>query len=192
METIPSKKINIKRTKAFTHESINSEAMQQQLSYTKRGLGGYFASKNSTMSGSGLTREEQVLLLPLILGIPVNDMSFWKLVDKYYTEINTTIPFGGVGLELEIALVKEQKLPISIDPKTGLAQRTKEGSLMLKTVVTAENMPISIDDYVKYRHALAHPHCGATPQEAHGNSLVQYYIEDPEAVTKSKVDQLEI
>jgi hypothetical protein len=186
-----SKKIVIKRARPFIHESINSEAMQQQLAYTRRGIGSYFASKNSTRSGSGLTVEEESLLLPLILGIPVNDMEFRKKVDLYYTNINTLVPFGAAGLELEVGQEKEWINPLTINDK-GLPKRSSEGSLVIKACVTADNMPINVDDYIKYRHGIKHPDTGATPQEAEGNKLMQYYVEDPDAVNKGKVDQLAI
>ncbi len=186
------KKIFIKRKRQFQHESINSEVMAQQLSYTKRGLGGYFSSKSSTRSGSGLTREEEIILLPLILEIPVTDPEFWKRVDKFYTEINTHVPFGAVGLELQVGQMKKFIMPIELDPKTNLPKRTADGSLIIKQAITPDNMPISVDDYIKFRHALKHPYCGGTPQEAEGNSLIQYYVEDPDAVLDSRVKQLDI
>ena len=169
---MPSKKIRIRRAQPFKHEQIDSEVMQEQLSFTKRGLGGYFASKGSKRSGTGLSSipsdkfgglSEEQFLMSKLLNIDPKGAEYYAKVDEYFMEINTLVPHGERGLELEIGL----------DDNTQL--------------VSAANTPFDIEEYIRYRHALKHPLCAASPEEAKGNQLYAYYMEDPEKVMENQM-----
>lgn len=189
---MPSKTIRLRRATPFVHEQINQPAMQEQLSYTFRGVGSYFKDKGSEKQGSGLTRVEEEILLPQILSLPINDVGFWKAVDRYYTDINTKIPYGENGRELEIGQEVENITPITIQPN-GLVKRDFEGKkILIKQAVTEKNLPLNVDDYIRYRHALCHPDVGPSPLEAKGNTSIQYYFEDLAVVQENKLAQLKI
>ena len=174
---MPSKKVFLKRGKPFIHEGMNNPQTAELLAFTKRGLGSYFKSKTSKLSGHGLTDQEVAVLLPSIISIPADNNEFLKNVELYYRNINTIVPYGTVGRELEIGLKEDNSIPIS-----------------------AKNFPIAVEDYIRYRHAIGspalgitgHPFCARSPEEAEGNSLVQYYVEDPEKVQNKELEELRI
>lgn len=165
---MPSKKIYFKCAKPFIHAGIKSEAAIEQLELAKRSMGSYFLNKHSTRKGTGLTTEEVELLLPQILDVRPTDLEFSKKVDLFYTEINTTIPYTR-GLELEIGLRVDNDAPVS-----------------------KENMPIALEDYVRYRHALSHPECAKSPEEAKGNQTIKYYFEDLEDTLERNLREEEL
>lgn len=175
-----SKKIYLKRRKPFIHEHMNSEIMEEQMSYTKRSLASFFESKTSTNSGSGLNPIEKKLLMPIVLGIDIGP-DFFKKVNDYYVEIDTKIPAGKKGLELEIGLLNDEKK---------LGERLYPESSTDLSI----NLPLNIDDYLRYRHALAHPLCAASPEQAEGHSLhvIWCYLEDPGVVMKNKLGDIEV
>lgn len=177
---MPSKKVFIKRNRPFIHEQLKSAEAQEYLSYSKRSIGSYYANKNSQRKGTGLTDEEVKLLLPQILDIRPDDIEFRKKVDLFYQEINTPIPFER-GLELEIGLEIDNKEAPTYYIETEVIDRDGKNIRNL-------NMPINVDDYIKYRHALKHPHVASSPEEAKGNQTVDYYVEDPERVMEAKVN----
>lgn len=180
---MPSKKVFIKCQRAFVHEQIRSEAALEQLSYAKKSLGSYFAGRNSVRKGHGLNDEELELLLPQVLDVRFDDLEFKKLVDRYYTDINTVVPYNDKGLELEVGLRLDNSKPITYTETKDLGEG-KTGTL--------RNLPLDVEQYVRYRHALGHPDCAASPGEAKGNGTIKYYIEDPDAVLAETVRSSEI
>jgi hypothetical protein len=104
--------------------------------------------------GSGLDFTEEALLLPNIIDYQENDRKFREAVRNYYSNLITRIPFLG-GKDLEIGLRKSNKEELS-----------------------ADNMPLNIDDYIRYRHALTHPEVAETREKARGNQLKKFYIYD--------------
>lgn len=175
-----SKIVYLKRTKPFVHESMHSEIMQEQLSYTKRSIGDYYASGSSDRPGTGLTVNEEKILLPALLGIEVNG-EFYEKLKKYYTEINTQVPHGQVGLELEIGLELDNSKPITF------SQKTSQG-------VDIFNMPLNLKQYLIYRHALGCSLTAPSPEAAEGAPADYYwfYVEDPKLVLQSKMGDVEI
>ena len=159
--------IYVKRSSPFVHDQINSEEMQQQLAETSKSIGSYFANKDSAELGSGLTPTEKQLLICAQLGISV-DLNFHAKVQTFYTDIYTKIPGGKVGLKLNIGLEDNAK-PLS-----------------------ATNMPVKLIDYIKYRHIIGYPNTALSPEAAKGNSIIEYYIEDPTKVLEISYKNNEI
>lgn len=178
---MPSKKVFIKSTRPFIHEQIRTEAAIEQLKNSKKGLGSYFANRNSTRQGSGLLEDEIKLLLPLILDIPATDLEFRKKVNLYYADINTVIPYEK-GLEVEIGLELDNEKSVNYIEEEVLEVEGKPTRIVKKY-----NTPINVEDYIRYRHALKHPYCAGSPDEAKGNSLMHFYVEDPEQTTKARL-----
>ncbi len=148
------KMVYIRRKKSFL------ETVQQAgASFFEDGrlsVGSYFASKNSPSIGSGLSINEQQLLLPAILNMSVEDRDFRKAVNSFYAEFFTPIPHGEEGLKLNIGLWASNDLPLSLD-----------------------NMPLNLTDYLRYRHAKGHPHVAGSEAEAKANGNKMFYIYDP-------------
>jgi len=94
-------------------------------------LGSYWDGK---IIGSGLTLEEMQFLLPSVIGIPANNPSFIKEVTKYYVDYE--VVFKGDSKE-------------SIDLAISLQDDSKP--------LSEKNLPVNIDDYLKYRFLRNHP-----------------------------------
>jgi hypothetical protein len=175
---MPDKFIYIKRAKPFIHEGLNTAAMRDIMASTKKGVGAFFKERDSVLSGTGLDDTEVNLLLPAVIGLAADKEGFLSKVETHYQNINTLVPYGDGGKMLNIGLKKDNNAPIS-----------------------KENMPIKLGDYIAYRHAYGrkakgeleeikgHPRVARTPEEAQGNSLIQFYFEDPELVLRGKIDK---
>ncbi len=50
-------------------------------------------------------------------------------------------------------------------------------------------MPIKVTDYIRYRHALAHPRVAQSPEEAEGQHNIWFYIQDKSLTNKKKSEQ---
>lgn len=148
-----SKTVTIFRAGSFLSRA-QGETVQDHFASSSVSVGSYFESANSSMVGSGLDFKEQELLMPILVDAPKEDREFRKLVRAYFEAINTKIPHN-TGCVLEIGLLESNDKPLSKD-----------------------NMPIDISDFVRYRHARAHPYMAQSMQEANSNPLKQYYIFD--------------
>src|SRR5690606_19206039 len=119
-----------------------------------RAVGPYYQGR---VPGSGLTFQEQKLLLPDVIGVEANDKDFRREVEKFYHEILTKIP--DAGIELEIGLENDNE-PLS-----------------------ESNMPLNIKDYVIYRHIINSPQVAKDKDTAdRWGHLKPFYIEDQEKV----------
>jgi hypothetical protein len=177
---MPSKRVYIKCARAFIHGQIHSDEALEQLNLSRKSIGSYFANKHSSRKGTGLNEDELKLLLPHLLNLSAESMDFRKEVDKYYTEINTNIPYKE-GIEVEIGLVLDNAKPVTwYEEHPDPFDATKQ--------IKVYNMPENLEDYVKYRHAKGHPHCAGSPKLAKGNPTIFYYIEDPDVTVQDAVD----
>jgi hypothetical protein len=128
------------------------------MSRSKKYVGSFFESTTSRIIGSGLTIAEQKLLLPEINGIEPTDKEFKKGVIVFYQEMATEVPYGN-GTKLEIGLEKSNEAELS-----------------------ADNMPLKIMDFLRYRHAKNHPRVGSDEDATIGDMLKDFFISDPEAL----------
>jgi len=131
-------------------------------SSNKESVGGYFEKGSSHKIGSGLSLEEEKLLLPEIIDTPADDRDFRKKVSEFFNELSTDVP-ADTGTSLEIGLLKDNSQPVG-----------------------KENMPISIMDFIRYRHALGHPFVTASKESGEGNMTKRFYIFDKEALQIKK------
>lgn len=111
--------------------------------------------------GTGLTPNEQKWLMPHVHGVETTDKDFRKATELYFHEILTKIP--PKGLKLEIGLD---------DPTAPLGP---------------DNLPISIIEFITYRHALGHPNVALTKEEADRLPTKHFYIVDPDQVSDSGI-----
>lgn len=154
-----SKKIKVFRNFTFSQMSQEDPEVKAWFNGSFMAVGPYYSGK---VPGSGLSFQEQRLLLPYILSVEANDKDFRKKVENHYHEVITKIPADGV--ELEIGLEDDSR-PLSED-----------------------NLPLNIKDYVSYRHIKHSPEVAENKDtaERYGH-LKKYYIEDTDAVTVENV-----
>lgn len=160
-----SKKITIHRKPGATQEQADLLAYY---ALTYHALGSYFEAGGSQKSASGLSYQEEAVLMPLLIDIPAEDKEFRRKVAIFNDEINTVIAHG-TGKTLEIGLTVNNNAPMS-----------------------AANLPLHPMDYLRYRHALRHPECGETKDAALGSMLKHYYIHDGNLESISEFSSLEI
>ncbi len=139
MQNENSKVIEIKRAQKFAHMNQNDPSVQTYISDSKISIGAYWESANRKRSATGLTKEETKLLLPDLIGVgPDDGVKLWNdAVEDFYASINTILP-----VKLEVGLERDNNQP----PSKG-------------------NMPIDLEDYIKYRHAIKHPATALTAAE---------------------------
>jgi len=161
-----SKQVTIFRAGSFLSRAQGADTLDF-FSSSKRSIDSYWESSSSKKIGSGLTFNEEAILLPHLLDVPAEDREFRKKVATFYIEISTPIPFDG-GRTLEIGLELDNEAPISYDPKNP----------------GKSNMPINIMDYIRYRHALKHPQVTDSKEKADGNAMKEFYIFDKTETSK--------
>lgn len=164
MEHINSHIVSIHRLGTFLSRA-QAKSSSTFFGSNKESIGGYFDKETSHKIGSGMTFEEEAILLPRIIDVPADDRDFRKKVTEFFNDLNTPVPENGV--ELEIGLTKDNNLPLCADKNN-------------------ENLPINIMDYIRYRHAKGHPWTSMTKEGGEGNQTKHFYIFDKEQVAKRK------
>lgn len=157
-----SRRISIFRTGSFLENA--QTGAQEFLSMSKKSIGTYFAGNLGSSVGTGLSFEEIDVIMPLLIDIPKDDRSFREGVTKFFSNISTKIPWQ-TGKEFEIGLLLDNGKPVTFVDELG-----------------KKNLPINLQDWVRYRHALKHPHVSPSKSAALGNMLAEYYIFDQSTV----------
>ncbi len=153
------KLIEVHRHFSLVEMSQDDPEVKAWLGASYRPIGPYYKDKTTA---TGLTFEEQKILLPTYLGIEATDKDFRRRVVNFYDEILTTVPKEGITLQI------------------GLEDSTKP--------LSETNMPLNIADYVKYRHIIGHRDVAASETEAKKNFGKRFYIHDPEEAVKGAVN----
>ena len=153
----PEKIVFIKRKQTFIEESNADPEVQEYFNMSYRAVGSYY-KQTGKQFGTGLTKKEEIILMPEITGFfpELDKREFRSAVNEYFRNINTKVP--PEGLRLNIALTNPEQ-PLSED-----------------------NLPVSIRDYVIFKHAATHPETGETQEEADMYQHKRFYIEDPDSV----------
>jgi hypothetical protein len=151
---MPSKVILIKQS-ATSLGARPTQAVELILGSAKWSIGSYYQGGGSKKIATGLTDSEIRLLMPNLILYPADDREFYKAVEQYFKEIVSTV--DSAGLSLEVGLEKDNYAP-----------------------VTADNMPLNIEHYVKYRHHREHPSVVANYTLAKANPLARFYVQDTE------------
>lgn len=166
-----SKKVTILRKSSFAESSQVNAA--EFMSMSKKSIGTYYESKSAVFIGSGLNFAEKDLLMPKMIDIPKEDRTFSAEVKKFFEGISTKVPYEH-GLELEIGMTIDNK-----KPPTYYVDEKITGEDGIEKTIRTYNWPINLMDFIRYRHALGHPHVAPSLAEAKGNVLIQYYVFDP-------------
>lgn len=154
-----SKKIKVFRNFTFSQMSQEDPEVKAWFNGAFMAVGPYYDGR---VPGSGLSFQEQRLLLPIVLSVEADDKQFRKTVENYYHELLTKVP--AAGMELEIGLEDDSK-PLS-----------------------ELNMPLNVKDFVAYRHLKGSPEVAPNRDiaEKYGH-LKKYYIEDTDALAVANV-----
>lgn len=145
-----------------TSDKANNEAVQDWMDMSSKQIGPYLKSHTAMIMGSGLEIHEIPILLPHVINVDPEEKEFRKTVHEFYNNLTTKIP-PNTGKTFEIGLLIDNSKPIS-----------------------KANLPINVEDYIRYRHAKSHPWVASSKSEAQANQLKYFYMNDPEAEVKSK------
>lgn len=170
MPTTETKHPNSRRITVFRTGSFLDNAQTQAadfMSMSKKSVGTYFASNLGSAIGTGLDFDEIDLLMPLVIDIPKDDRTFREGVTKFFSNIVTPIPYN-TGKELEIGLRLSNSQPLDYTEGEGAGLK--------------RNLPIHIQDYLRYRHLLKHPLVAASKLDAQNDMTKQFYIFDQASV----------
>lgn len=168
-----SKQVEIKRHYGFIHAANPDNEAKEYFDMAYKAIGSYFKVFGKIYA-SGLTRQEEEYLMPDLVGAyPEDRKEFREKVNNYFKNINTKIPAEGVKLEIGL-----------------------EGSATSIFNSKGEQVgnPINVEHYVKYKHALKHPHvCDSLEAAERMGNLAHFYILDKQEETKakSKINRLE-
>lgn len=164
---------NSKRITLFNAGSFLENAQtgaQDFMAMSKKSIGSYFSGTLGSSVGNGLSFEEIDVLLPLLIDVPKDDRTFRETVTTFYKNMATNVPFSS-GKELEIGLTLDNDKPIT--------WKNDEGKY---------NLPINLQEYIRYRHAKGHPWVAESKSAALGNMLKQFYIFDETAVNAENAE----
>lgn len=153
----PEKIIFIKRKQTFIEQANSDPEVAEYFNMSYRAIGSFYKSTGKQF-GTGLTKKEENLLMPEMIGFfaDLDKREYHRAVADFYRNINTKIP--PEGLRLNIALEQPDK------------------------ELGDENPPVSLRDYILYKHAAAHPETAANYEEAEMYQHKRFYIEDTDFV----------
>lgn len=170
---INSKEITIFRAGSFLSRAQGKD-IQDYFAESKVSIGSYFESETSSKIATGMSYEEEDLIMPHVVDAVPKDRDFRKKVSDYFIDLDIKIPFK--GRVFEIGLLGDNTQPVSID-----------------------NMPINVSDYIQCRVAMRHPHMAPSKEAAEANPVYQCYVFDKDVViekaglrTKEKDDALKL
>lgn len=157
-DTYRGKVVEVRRHFSLVEMSQEDPEVKAWLGMSYRAIGPYFKDK---ATATGLSFEEQRLLLPELLGIEASDKDFRKVVTKFYDEFVT--PISKDGLKLQVGL-QDENAPLS-----------------------DTNKPINLNDFIKYRHISGHNEVAKNKTEAEQIFGKRFYIFDPDKVSNDAV-----
>ena len=170
-----SKIIEIKRHYGFVQAANANEEVKGYFDMAYKAVGAYYKDFGK-VHASGLSRAEENLLMPELLGVyPEDRKEFRTAVNDYFKNMNTKIPAEGLKLE------------IGFEGSNSLGLIDKDGK-------PTGNMPIKISDYVRYKHAVGHPKVADTLEAAERmGQLAEFYLVDrvEESKKRSSINKLE-
>lgn len=151
----------VKKKFNMIHKAQVDPGLVDYLSQSKSSIGSYLRKNGNGEPDSGLSPKEENLLLPQILALPPEHLEFMQKKNRYYDKFTSDIPFQ--GLKLEIGLQKSNNQAVS-----------------------ETNMPISLEDYIRYRHIKGHPQVAESEKQAERHRHKTYYLEFPGEKTKEE------
>lgn len=177
MEHKNSRKITIFRAGSFLSRS--QKGMEDYFADTKQSIGSYWESSTSQRIASGLSFEEINILLPFVTEVNNTHPEFMKKVNEFYRDINTNVPYN-IGVTLETGLTQSNAKEISVE-------RTDKGEI----IPEKSNLPISLEDYLRFRQIKNHPEVAKNKEEADGNATKRFYIFDKYELQANNTKKME-
>lgn len=153
---VNSKVVTIFRSGSFLERSQGADAAEFLAMGTKS-IGSYFQNEHSQKVATGLTFDEEALLLPELIDTPADDRDFRKKLTDFYAGLSVKIP--AEGFELQIGLSTDNTKPLG-----------------------ERNRPLSTVDYVRYMMLKDHPWVAPNKEKADGQSRYNFYIFDPTSI----------
>ena len=163
-----SKQVTIHRLQPFHHEA--QKGLEDWFANANQSIGSYFKKGGSKRVETGLEDWEADELLSMMVNAESTDKDFKTKVEKYYIDINTKVPSD--GLPLEIGLKEDNSKPVIYKDENG------------KKIM---NLPVSMEDYLIYRHVIKHPFVAVGKEEGESNPLVKFFVEDKTKETNQMV-----
>ncbi len=157
----PEKIVFIKRKQTFIEESNADPEVQAYFDMSYRAIGSYY-KETGKQFGTGLTRKEENILMPELTGFypDLDKREFRASVNEFFRNINTKVPPEGLRLNIALEHPEEE--------------------------LSENNLPVSIRDYITFKHATQHPETGSTKDEADMYQHKRFYIEDPDSVLSNE------
>lgn len=168
---MPSKIIEIHRKPNFIQESNSGDAdVQEYFGMAFKAIGSYW-KEVGTVYATGMTRQEEDLLMPELLANldPVKENREFRLkVQEFFKNINSKIPPEGMKLE------------IGLESEGPMTTKTDKGEIILS------NPPLRLMDYIRYKHIVGHPHVAMNKDEGERYQHKQFYVVDKVKDTAGK------
>lgn len=161
-----SRKIRIKRKGSFITNAQGKE-VEEYYAGASQNIGSYWESSNSKRIASGLTMEEEAVLVPLAISVDRADREYMKSRDEFFAALEVKVP-PKEGIEFEI----------------GLEDNTKP--------VSKTNLPLDIHQYIRYRFASKHPWVSPSEVEARGNQLKYFFVHDENKAIAAAASEIDL
>lgn len=158
-------------------------------------IGSSFAP-NSKSHLSGLSFEEEELLLPSILGTDPKDIKWRNTVQNYWSSISVQVPSDGLGTDSLFGKVLEWEIEFS---DSRLADRYDKASLTEKGFISSKALTsknddgtfkarilIGIEDYVLFRYCLVYGRVANSAKDAMKSNRIFFYLYSKNEETKAE------
>lgn len=157
-----SRKIRIRRAGSFLSRAQGKD-VDDYFQNASLSIGSYFESSAANRIASGMTPNEERIVMPHLLGILANDREYLKMRNDYFAGVEVKVPHKE-GVEFEIGLNDNDK-PLADD-----------------------NLPLDLHSYVRFRCVSKHPWVAKNQEEADGNQLKKFFIHDEVKATQNQAN----
>lgn len=171
-----SKKVTIKRKPlASGFKTMNKIQFEDKMCK----IGASFRN-NDTLRG--LTPEEEIRLLPKIIGTQPSSDKWEEKTREYWNNISKNIPDN--GLQLETGMMWLSKEDYDADKR---APKDENG-----TIINSKGRPINTADYIIHRYCLLYSECANHEKDLHKAPRIRMYIHSDEVERKTKKQALQM
>lgn len=186
-----SRKVTIKVKVNKGHLArLGKDVDAKEVLYGSNRIGSSFAP-NSKDVLRGLTREEEIKLLPSIVGVSPSDDAWLEATKKYWSNISYDVPYSHLnnveenGEELEVGFYyKDEEAK-----KAGIAEeqaewnkykRERENGRFYKMSFKKRlegGIPLNVSDFILYRYCLVYSRVANTKEEINNSPKIAFFLE---------------
>ena len=145
----------------------------------------HFKKIGSSLKGQdvlrGLTREEEVILLPNLIGCDSKSPEFESQLRTYWNNISARVPFEGLILNIGITFKTEVE-----------AKAFEEKLFPFEKAITMGGTPIHVGNYILWRYCLVYSKVSNSIETLYESPKIEFYIEDKGLELKANHDSLKI